>query len=511
MLRRAGATGVLELAAVTACCIGPLIAIAQTSANSTRQFVRLPSTQSATSGTQSTSSAHSPTQAMNPAVPLPTLSPPPPAPTATVAPAPKPLAKPAPIQSPNIAPVPSAATELPAMAPIHPPAPSGRPSPSGMPGVVSGGSAPELPPMVARGAAAADQVEQGQLLAAWPDEAQAQQGLAFLKAQYGLDPTATASFANVGVTIALFQLPRHQEAIRLKEELARTQPGWTVDFNGLLYTMAEPRHYALAQIGHSPSAAGRAVGARIGLLDTDIEEIPALDDVRITIQDFVGPQDGPDSRAHGTAIASLLVGLDEKHGFRPVARGAELMAAAIVMRRNGRGVTNVGLVMSGLDWLLGQQVQVINISLGGPDNAVMAMAIEAIARRSVLIVAAAGNDGPKGQPLYPAAYANVIAATAVDARERVFQRASRGPHVMIAAPGVDLWVPDAAQGRYVSGTSFAAAHVTGALALLRVAEPRARPAELKERLCGTAKNLGEPGRDPVFGCGLLQVARALRL
>lgn len=508
MLRRAGA-GLLELAAVTACCIGPLMALAQTSASSTRQFVRLPSTQPATSGAQSTS-AHSPAQAMNPAVPLPTLSPPPSAPTATVSPALKSLAKPAPIQSPNTAPVPSVATEMPGMTPIYPPAPSGRPSPSGMPGVVSGGSAPELPPMVAR-AVAADHVEQGQLLVAWPDEAKAQQGLAFLRAQSGLDPSATASFANVGLTIALFQLPRHQEAIRLKEELARTQPGWTVDFNGLLYTMAEPRHYALAQIDHSPTGAGRALGARIGLLDTDIEEIPALGDVRITIQDFVGPQDGPDSRAHGTAIASLLVGLDEKHGFRPVARGAELMAAAIVMRRNGRGVTNVGLVMSGLDWLLGQRVQVINMSLGGPDNAVMAMAIEAIARRSVLIVAAAGNDGPKGQPLYPAAYANVIAATAVDARERIFQRASRGPHVMIAAPGVDLWVPDAAQGRYVSGTSFAAAHVTGTLALLRVAEPRAGPAELKERLCSTAKNLGEPGRDPVFGCGLLQVARALRL
>lgn len=478
---------VLRFAVVGVCCVAPMLAAAQSNPGSQRQFIRLPSS----------------TQATNPAVTLPSGAVPSTPPTAPMAITPKPPARPVPLQSP------AASSATPEMSFPGPGSPN-QPASANMPGIVSGGSAPELPAMPARRASPASQrVEEGQVLVSWGDEGQMQQGLAFIRSRYGVDPSASASFANLGLTVALFQLPRHDEAVRLKEDLARAQPSWAVDFNTLLTPMADARHYALAQMDYPAQAAQRASAARIGMLDSDVEEIPALRDARITIQDFVGGQEDPSGRAHGTAIASLLVGIDEKQGFRGIAAGAEVSVAAIVMQRNRRAVTNAGMVVTGLDWLLGRQVQVVNISLGGPQNAIMALAIKAAVRRSVVVVAAAGNGGPKGEPLYPAAYPDVIAATAVDAKGNIFEGATRGQHVLVAAPGVDVWVPDAAQGRYVSGTSFAAAYVAGASALLRAAEPRAAPAVVKERLCGTAKESGAPGRDPVYGCGLLQVSRVL--
>ncbi|HSO08042.1 MAG TPA: S8 family serine peptidase, partial [Pelomicrobium sp.] len=355
----------------------------------------------------------------------------------------------------------------------------------------------------AQAASDAPAIEFGQLLVGFPSAEAAQAGFAELKSRYGVAVSESAAFANLGLVVGLVQLDSNEAAAQLRQRLVQAHPDWIVDFNAQLAPLAGPRLYALAQIGGA-AGAPPGPGARMGLLDSGVDAIPALAQARIAVQGFVESA-GADANAHGTALAALLVGKDAASGFQGVAPGTELVVGAIVRRDGKREDTTVTLLLAGLDWLLAQDVRVINLSLGGPPNALMAAAIAAVTRRGVVIVAAAGNGGPGAPPAYPAAYPGVIAVTANDAAGNVFERANRGDYVLLSAPGVDVWVPDHAGGRYVSGTSFAAAAVTGAVSLLLRSKPEATPDQVGRHLCATARNLGDPGRDPVFGCGLLQV------
>ena len=100
-------------------------------------------------------------------------------------------------------------------------------------------------------------------------------------------------------------------------------------------------------------------------------------------------------------------------------------------------------------------------------------------------------------------------ALATDAVDNAYNLANQGAYITLAALGVDLWVPDAATGHYVNGTSFAAAVVTAASALLLAQLPQLTAKSLTRQLCRSAKNFGAKGLDAVFGCGLIQIGAAL--
>ena len=102
----------------------------------------------------------------------------------------------------------------------------------------------------------------------------------------------------------------------------------------------------------------------------------------------------------------------------------------------------------------------------------------------------------------------MIAVTAVDSRGRVYRRAVQGNHVDVAAPGVDIWTAASISGaRTKTGTSFAAPFVTAALSKMLAADGDLSPAELERRLIADAADLGDPGRDKVYGAGLLDASR----
>ena len=130
--------------------------------------------------------------------------------------------------------------------------------------------------------------------------------------------------------------------------------------------------------------------------------------------------------------------------------------------------------------------------------------------KGIVLIAAAGNAGPKSDPLYPAADPNVIAVTATDSDDHLFPMANRGRHIAVAAPGVEIFAL-APGNEYVftTGTSIAAAHVSGIVALLLEHKPSLKPGEIRAALTATAQPLGPPRPDSDFGAGLVSAYRAV--
>jgi subtilisin family serine protease len=130
--------------------------------------------------------------------------------------------------------------------------------------------------------------------------------------------------------------------------------------------------------------------------------------------------------------------------------------------------------------------------------------------KGVVLIAAVGNAGPKSPPLFPAADPNVIAVTATDENDKLFDRANQGPQVAIAAPGVDIVAP-APNNTYqiTTGTSVAAAHVSGVAALLLERHPEVDASTILEVLTATARKVGDKDRDDQYGWGLIDPESAL--
>jgi minor extracellular protease Epr len=164
-------------------------------------------------------------------------------------------------------------------------------------------------------------------------------------------------------------------------------------------------------------------------------------------------------------------------------------------------------LISGLDWLVGSRTAVINMSFAGNPNAVVALALRQATAGHAIVVAAAGNSGPTAPPAFPANEPGVIGVTAVDIHSQPYAEANRGETIDFAAPGVRIWTPGpTASGSYHTGTSFASPFVTAAVAARLVTGASADSDRVADSLAMTAADLGQPGKDPVFGRGLIQLA-----
>ncbi len=291
-----------------------------------------------------------------------------------------------------------------------------------------------------------------------------------------------------------------------REMLRRLLPGRTVDHDDA-YELQDAgcgsaECWPRSLVEWSPRIDGCSRLLQIGIIDTGVaRDHPALRDARI---DVFAALDGrpPAPVEHGTRIAALFAG-SRPPGLLP---GARLFVSNVFFATAKGPRTGPLEIARGLDWLLRKGVPVINLSLAGPDNAVLRLAIERARQRGATLVAAAGNYGPTAPPAYPAAYPGVVAVTAVDARLRPYRYANRGPYIAFAAPGVALPVASTrGSNRLASGTSYATVFVTAASALAKLAG--ASPPGLESALARSALDLGPPGRDPVFGWGLVRLPR----
>lgn len=273
--------------------------------------------------------------------------------------------------------------------------------------------------------------------------------------------------------------------------------------------------YALGKVGLAPSdphAVSTGRGVVVGIIDTGVdvshEDLRNSDIVTFEPGGSVGSSLAPD--AHGTAIAGIIAARGTTLGVAPGVR----LAAARAFEPTASGAiesTTVKLLKS-LSWLMTQGVDVVNLSFAGPEDPLLREFIAALTARGVIVVAAAGNNGHVAPPAYPAAYDNVIAVTATDIDDRLYDQANVGPYVDIAAPGVDIFAATPGQTHELqSGTSFAAAHITGIVALILEQHPKLPAAEIFAALASGALDLGPPGVDPEFGAGLADARSALRV
>ena len=352
-------------------------------------------------------------------------------------------------------------------------------------------------------------LEPGELLLAWTRAADADAGIEEVQRRYQQRPVRRVELPALGWSLAIYRLRTNREAAELRLLLLRLHPHWLADFNARYRALANARLYARTRVGAPVVARMEAgSGVRVGILDGPVAAGGALAHHSVDVRSFLGADDRAAPDNHGTAIAALIAGWDRGSSFAGVAPGAELSVGVVLRRRGSTEDTTLSAVLEGFDWLLSQRSRVVNLSLGGPPNRLLAAAVTVASRKSVVVVAAAGNDGPNAEPVYPAAYPGVIAVTATDSVDRIYPQANRGSYLLLSAPGVDVWAPDGGSGHYATGTSFAAAIVTGAVAVLLQRQPQLTPASVLQHLCRTAKDLGAQGRDSVFGCGLLQMSSA---
>jgi subtilisin family serine protease len=303
-------------------------------------------------------------------------------------------------------------------------------------------------------------------------------------------------------------LPPGIDVLTARQILAESRPD-TFELNHL-YRLSDdaaancegPACKDRARIGWPANIDGCGRDQVVGIVDTGVQaKHPAFSGAQLTVRRFGEPTRAPSDPAHGSAVAALLVGdpLSETQGLLPRAR--LLAADTFFTLPSGSMASDTAALVEGIDWLMSQGARVIGLSLSGPPNAVLARAAERARQRDVLLIAAAGNNGRNADTAYPAGYPGVLSVTAISRRDRVYRRANRGEYIDLAAPGVRVWTLDLEDGgRQRSGTSFAVPFIV-ALASQSLAERRVTLDQLYQGKGLPLIDLGEPGRDPVYGWG----------
>lgn len=216
------------------------------------------------------------------------------------------------------------------------------------------------------------------------------------------------------------------------------------------------------------------------------------------------------ANAHGTAIGSIIAARHQLTGIAPGARIASARAFTMVSRF-GPSLGTTRSLLKAVDWAFALKARIFNLSFAGPEDPLFLRALQRISDSGAILIASAGNEGERSPALYPAAAEMVIAVTALNQKDNLFIAASHGDYVEMASPGVDILVamPDRRYG-FMSGTSMAAAHVSGIAALILEHNPNIPAALLRKILRSTADDLGRKGRDDLFGVGRANASAAIK-
>lgn len=287
------------------------------------------------------------------------------------------------------------------------------------------------------------------------------------------------------------------------------------------------QQWALDKIG-APAAWSIADGSGVIVAVVDTGADYTHDDLKGRLlpgRDFVdNDDDAQDANGHGTHVSGIIAALHGNGGTDGVAPGVKILPVR-VLDENGNGTDRD--VAAGIQWAVDHGAKVINLSLGDATDTVfgpaLADAVNQAWKAGVICVVAAGNEFVTSSA-FTDEPAVVVTATNRNDGSPTYASGVGNAKWGIAAPGGEIPTPvneqDAiistywVQGQkdqyaYLAGTSQAAPQVSGALALL-LSTGKFTPAQAVQRLLDTAKDIGDPGRDSLYGYGRLDIAAAMK-
>ena len=345
---------------------------------------------------------------------------------------------------------------------------------------------------------------------------------AAIAATFNLTVVREAALASTNETLVVFATADNIftliAVLLLDPRVTSAQPEY------IYTTTATPRHTdPFASFAYGPELIGALAlhgdatgnGQLVAVIDTGVDvEHPELIG---RIKEFVDVTDkGWSADSHGTAVAGIIAAnADNAEGSYGVAPEVDLLAIKACQPKTSGGLAArcwTSTLVRALDIAMTNDAGVINMSLAGPPDELVERYVRLAVQQDRLVVAAAGNGGAEAKPSFPAAMSTVLAVTAIDSANRRFRDANLGDYIDVAAPGVDIVSPTP-NNQYppLSGTSMAAAHVSGIAALLRELVPVMSGAELRAILKTKVIDLGVAGRDAEFGAGLIDACAAVKL
>ncbi len=342
------------------------------------------------------------------------------------------------------------------------------------------------------------------------------QQIARIAERFGLTLLAQQTITMLGRSVYTFRIANGRsvrEVIRVVEAAGfNVQPNYTYDLtqdqNDPNADLGDPAQYIVKKFhladAHRISKGDNVV---IAVIDSEIDSTQPDLVGRVTDRFDAGcGASSPD--AHGTGMAGAIASHVRLLGVAPHAN----IIAICAFGGAGQPKATSTKILKGLDYAIQHGARIVNMSFAGPRDRALAQALQIAREKGILVIAAAGNNGPKSPPLYPGADRNVMAVTATDENDRLFNGANQGKYVTVAAPGVNILVPAPAGGmQFTTGTSVATANVSGVAALLLAYKPSLKPEEIRAILVTTALHLGAGGINPQFGAGLVDPLKALEL
>ncbi|KAB2336753.1 S8 family serine peptidase [Cytobacillus depressus] len=319
-----------------------------------------------------------------------------------------------------------------------------------------------------------------------------------------------ANLSAVSMTIADSQ----KQALLAENKIKRVEDDSKVQTNGQIVDWS----YEKVQAQKSKSLGLTGKGVKIGIIDTGVST--SHPDLKVAGGvSFV--ESSPfynDDEGHGTHVAGIIAALDNEIGSVGLAPDAEIYA---IKTLNSYGEGNQSDVIAGIEWAIQHRMDIVNLSFTAPEGSLLLNeAIRKAYNSGMILVAASGNSV---QPLtvgtdvlFPARYPEVIAVGAIGDNNELTAFSYFGKGLEFVAPGMRVYSTyngyvDGVfrEYAYMSGTSMAAPFVTGVAALYKEAYPTLSNHNIRLLMQQSALDLGEPGRDNLYGYGLVQALDTL--
>ncbi len=343
---------------------------------------------------------------------------------------------------------------------------------------------------------------------------------------YNLPPAGAFPLNSIGVQCVVFQVPSDRSLpdlmTRLKADprVESVQPNQFFQAQGLPYNDQYAKHQYGAQAVRAALVhtyvTGR--GVKVAVIDTGVDTThPDLQGRIVTMANFVaGGKASFDRDRHGTAVAGVIAAkANNAIGIFGVAPEADLMALKACWHDSDTSrsaLCSSWTLARAVDFALQHGARILNFSLAGPVDPLLERLLhQALSQDVVAVAATLPWQGQRGEMGFPASMAQVIAVISSDPQGHARSPTPVQDQAILAAPGVEILTTTPQQTYdFLSGSSLAAAHVSGIAALILEDHPHLTPARVRALLHATSQPIGNTGAQPQAIFGIVDACAALQ-